>query len=201
MVNQLVGKKEGESAAANPSAVSIGLREAFNKIKSLKYFKIIAASVLLAAAILIFAAVYQGYGGKTVAATAADPLRDLETRLASILSDIEGAGKVNVMIMYDGGMEIVTAESKSITTNKTTDTSGGADRITESATETGTPIIINEGGVSKPIILKEVMPEILGVMIVAEGAGSVTVRTELVKAASKILNVNPSLIEIFTMKK
>jgi stage III sporulation protein AG len=199
MVNQLVEKNQRDETPKK-DLFSAKARDLYKKIKSVKHFKIIAAALLLAVAVLVFAAFYQG-GKAPAAASAGDPLRELETRLAGILSDMKGAGKVNVMIMYDGGMELVTAESKSVTTNKTTDTSGGVDRITENTTETSTPIIINEGGQSKPIILKEIMPNILGVVIVAEGADNISVRMELLKAASKILNVNSSLIEIFTMKK
>jgi stage III sporulation protein AG len=198
MVNQLIEKNEKNQTQKNDS-LSLRARSFYEKIKSVKHFKVIAAALLLAVAVLVFAALYQG--AKSPVAAASDPLRELETRLADLLSDLKGAGKVNVMIMYDGGMEIVTAESKSVTTNKTTDTSGGVDRITENTTETSTPIIINEGGQSKPIILKEIMPNILGVVIVAEGADSISVRMELLKAAAKILDVDPSLIEIFTMKK
>jgi stage III sporulation protein AG len=118
-----------------------------------------------------------------------------------MLSEIKGAGKVSVMIMYDGGVEYVTANSSSVTTNKTTDNSGGVDRITENTTETSTPIIINENGQSKPIIIKEIMPNITGVMIIAEGANDVSVRMELMRAAATILDVNSNIIEVFTRKK
>jgi stage III sporulation protein AG len=199
MVNQLVEKNEKKEIPQNGEQFAAKMKGFYARIKSVKHIKIIAAALLLAAVVLAFASLYKP--SVRPAAAAGDPLRELETKLADMLSAIKGAGKVSVMIMYDGGMEIVTAESKSVTTNKTTDTSGGADRITENTTETSTPIIINEGGKSKPIILKEIMPEILGVMIVAEGADNVSVRMELLKAAAGILDVNADIIEIFTMQK
>ncbi|MDR1940316.1 MAG: hypothetical protein LBQ40_05965 [Clostridiales bacterium] len=208
MVNQLVEKNvvpDGDSAA-KPDAHSgtrfaIAFQNFCGKLRSVKHIKIIAAAMIGASLLLIFAAFYGSAGGAQKAAAAADPLRELETRLSAMLSEIKGAGKVTVMIMYDGGIEYVTANSTSVTTNKTTDNSGGVDRTVENTTETSTPVIITENGQSKPVIVKEIMPRITGVMIVASGADDVSVRMELARAAATILDVSSNIIEIFTAKK
>ncbi|MDR3293015.1 MAG: hypothetical protein LBT20_02800 [Clostridiales bacterium] len=204
MVNQLVDKKESASETKSESQLVQRFRALTAKVKTVKHIKIIAAAVAVAVVLLGFAAVYQS--GKSADAGAqsyatADPLRDLEYRLAAILSEINGAGKVTVMIAYDGSVEYVYAMSKSVTTNKTTDTSGGVERVTENTTETGTPILVNEGGQSKPIVVEEIMPDIKNVMIVAEGANNVTVRMELARATASILGISSNLIEIFTKQK
>lgn len=196
MVNQLVEKPE----KAVEERASPFLRGVIAKIRSFKYIKIVAAAVILGLALLVVASVFRNIN-KSSDASASDPLRELELKLENILSDIKGAGSVKVMIMFDGGVELVVANTTSTTSNKTTDTSGGVERVTENTTETSSPVIINEGGASKPVVLKENLPRITGVMLVAEGADSVSVRMELVRAASRILGVDSNIIEIFVKAK
>ncbi|MDR1906476.1 MAG: hypothetical protein LBQ27_06180 [Clostridiales bacterium] len=199
MVNQFVETKATVTDAVTEKDGTSQFRNLYGKLKSVKHIKIIAAAVIIAIVLLIVAATYGSI--KTTAKEASDPLRELEMRLAAILSEIDGAGKVDVMIMFDGGIEVVTANTVTSNTNKTTDSSGGVDRVTETSTETSTPILINDNGVMRPVILKEIMPDILGVMIVAEGADNMTVRTELLRASSKVLDVSSDIIEIFTKQK
>ncbi|MDR3263532.1 MAG: hypothetical protein LBT30_04400 [Clostridiales bacterium] len=194
MVNQLVDKKQHELGETTGRQVSV-LHSLYDKIKSIKHIKIIAIALAGALALLIFAAAMPL--GK--AAAASDPMRELEARLAVMLSGIEGAGKVEVMIMFDGGMGKEIAYTTEVTTNKVTDANGNY--ISEDTIESSTPVMVNENGQSKPIVLKELLPDILGVMIVAEGAKDVGVRMELMRASSKILNVNSNIIEIFTKQK
>ena len=108
----------------------------------------------------------------------------LETRLSKILSEVENCGKVNVMITVDSGIVNVLAEEQS-----------------EKETSTGkeitvTPIVIN----GETVILKSCYPEITGVLIVAEGANSISVKTKILQAVSSVLNVSTDKIEILTKK-
>ena len=51
----------------------------------------------------------------------------------------------------------------------------------------------------KPVVLKENYPEIVGVLIVAQGANSISVMKNLQQAAVSLLNINLSRIEILAM--
>ena len=48
------------------------------------------------------------------------------------------------------------------------------------------------------IVLEELNPEITGVLIVAEGADNLSVRFALLEAAASVLNINQSLIKVYT---
>lgn len=109
---------------------------------------------------------------------------ELEDRLSKTLSKVKGAGEVSVVITIKSGVETVLAMNRtSIKTDKGTE-------IVE------TPIILN----GKTVVLKEMYPEILGVLIVAEGADSISVLTKIQQATMSLLNVNVNQIEILTMK-
>ena len=108
----------------------------------------------------------------------------LETRLSKVLSKVDGAGKVAVVITVESGMETVLATKVTTTTN-----SDGTERIE-------TPIMVN----GKTVVLKENYPKIIGVLIVAEGADSVITMSKLQNATVSLLDIKVNQIEILTMK-
>lgn len=122
---------------------------------------------------------------------------ELERRLADILSLSEGAGRVEVMIKIRLGREIVVGENTDldISSTKEVDSAGGTrDVYTESRS---LQTIIYDG---KPLILKEIEPQIEGVVIIAEGGGDVRVKDSLTKAAQTVLGVEPHKVQVLKMK-
>lgn len=124
----------------------------------------------------------------------------VESRLQTVLSEIKGAGEVKVMINYSGTSEIITAMTKNTSTDKTTDKGSSSNRVTESTTEVTEPVIIQQNGEDVPVIIKEILPDIVGVIVVAEGAKDMSVKINLVSAIQTLLNVSADKVEIFTMK-
>ena len=134
-------------------------------------------------------------GSETVSAYA-----ETEKRLATVLSKIEGAGKVECMITYDGTSELITAKTSTQNTVTREDNSGGSALKTVTSDESSTPVMVTVNGEQVPVVLKEINPQIVGVIIVAEGANDVGVRLRLQKAAATVLNIDAN-IQIFTMNK
>lgn len=126
--------------------------------------------------------------------------KQVEDRLANVLSQIKGAGEVKVMINYSGTSEIITATTKNTSTDKTTDNGSNSNRVTESKTEITEPVIIQQNGEDVPVIIKEILPDIVGVIVVAEGAKDMSVKLNLVSAIQTLLNVSADKVEIFAMK-
>ncbi len=108
----------------------------------------------------------------------------LENKLSAKLSDINGAGKVSVIISVKQGM------TTQIATDKTVIGSG------ENRKEEETPLIVS----GKPVVLTEKYPEICGVIIIAKGANNIKVRLSLMDAAQTFLDVSSEKIKVLTMK-
>jgi stage III sporulation protein AG len=125
-----------------------------------------------------------------------------EQRLKEILSTIKGAGRVEVMITYVSSKEIVTAMNtvESTTTTEEEDNNGGT-RLINQNDRNSQPSTFNYAEGSKPIILKEVEPEIRGVIIISEGANDIRVKMELMKAVQVALGIKPNQVEVFPMKE
>lgn len=126
---------------------------------------------------------------------AAQPLeaRDDEARLKNALSQIKGAGKVEVMLTYENGRELVPALS-----TDTQSSSQAGDQVSNS--EATRPVTLSKSGEEEPIVLKEVEPKIRGVIVIAQGADDIKVRMDLARAVSKVLDVTMDRIEVFTME-
>lgn len=106
----------------------------------------------------------------------------LETKLSDRLSELDGAGKVNVIISVKSGMRSEIATEKQV--------GGIGDRTTE------TPVLIS----GKPLVLGEIYPEICGVIIMAKGAENVKVRLSLITAAQTFLDVSSDKIQVLPMR-
>ena len=103
---------------------------------------------------------------------------DLENRLESIISSINGAGKVNVMITLESGSEFrfASADEKQFFS-----TIEEAKKILGSDTQ---------------VVIKEVFPKIKGAVIVCSGATNVKVKLDIVKAVQILLAIPSGNIEI-----
>ena len=177
------------------------------KIKSIKHIEIIIAIIAVALMILIFS----GFGGlksssdkttKTSEELSLNESKDssitsCEKKLSEILSKIEGVGKADVMITAKTSDEKVTA--KTSTTNIST-SQNNSGNVTSSTNTTESPVIVNNNGTSEPYVVKEIMPEIIGVIVVAEGAENPVTKLAIMRAVQTVLNVNAACVEIYPMK-
>ena len=115
------------------------------------------------------------------------------------MSCIRGAGKIRVMITYDTGAQIVPAMSTDTQTNTSETTSDSSSTLNESQTESREPVTVSQSGNNEVIVLTERMPEIRGVIVIAQGAADISVRMKLQDAVETVLGVDASCINVFEM--
>ena len=124
----------------------------------------------------------------------------LEEKLAATLSQIEGAGDVEVMITYESTSEIVPAFSVDRQTTTITDNRENGTSTTNTENTQSEVVTVGGNGGSSALILKEISPKIRGVIVVAEGADDITVRLNLLNAVQTLLNVGPRQVDVYKMK-
>ncbi len=123
----------------------------------------------------------------------------LEKRLTNILQKMEGVGQVNVMLTTFSNEEKVLAEEKTqnYEHQEEKDQAGGS-RITEK-NDTRNKIILQSG--NTPFIIKENRPQIEGVLVLAEGADSSLVKTQIIESVSNVLQVPVHKVSVFKKQK
>lgn len=170
----------------------INLMTYIKKIYSIKknlYIFLIVGIIILILSNIFFTSKDKTAEKKQTANIATSSEND-EIRLEKILSKVYGAGKTEVMITYNAGVERVTIQNSKISKSSSNDTekSGGEEVSTEIAEERQT-VMNGSGNSQTPFIVKEVNPQVRGVLVVADGAGDETVRYNLTNAVAAVLDV------------
>jgi stage III sporulation protein AG len=126
-----------------------------------------------------------------------------ERKLEELLSGMLGGGKVQVMITYYNSTEKITAYDikKSSSETEEIDSEGGKRTIIESEYESTTLYEDVSSGISLPVVLKEIYPEVKGVVVVAEGAGNAEVREKITRAVSVLMDIPVHRVQVFERKK
>jgi len=125
----------------------------------------------------------------------------LETRLEEFLSLVEGAGKVRVMISPPQGRETVFAidGSYSQSFSKEEDSQGGTRETRQYQNQEQTVIITDRQGVDRPLVVREIEPQIQGIVIIAQGGDCPFVRDALTRAARAVLGLDAHMVQVLTM--
>ena len=113
-----------------------------------------------------------------------------EKDLERILGKINGVGSVDVVINFQSSEVKVPAvdNSSQKSTTEETDSEGGT-RVNSQETDGDKIVMSNSSNGSEPVILKTEKPEVLGVMVVAEGAEDSKIKYEITKAISRLYNI------------
>ncbi len=145
------------------------LKDLFKKIK-IEYIAV--AALIVVVALIASSSFYFSKSDSTDAQNVSSYVTELEKKLSKSLSEVKGAGRVEVIISVESGFKSVYKESK--------------DGL----------VLVN----GKPVVVTEGYPAITGVIIVAEGANNLSVKISLLSAARIFLNVGEEKIKILTRK-
>lgn len=123
--------------------------------------------------------------------------RQKAAELESMLSQIEGAGRVRVMVTLAAGPSIQVVKNTTVDQSTTTEEAADSStRRTESINTREDHVFTRNGSAEQPVIAQTSAPEIAGVLIVAEGARDVRIRARLLDAAMVALNVPANRIQV-----
>ena len=127
---------------------------------------------------------------------------NLEKRLQKILLQVDGAGQVQVMITFRSGAESIVAQEEKVEDSHTEEKmSQGTIKTSENTKQENTVVMLEDGkGNKTPFVVKETVPQVEGVVIVAQGGEDARVRNALTLAAQALLDVPAHKIAILKMK-
>jgi len=121
-----------------------------------------------------------------------------EERLKKILETIKGAGQVEVMITFEIGSEIIPALNtvESVETTEEKDSNGGT-RVVNTQNKNNSTVITNDSSGNKPVVIKEIKPQVKGVIVVAEGAENIEVKAKLYEAVKTVLQIPGHRVQVY----
>ena len=127
----------------------------FKKIKLSKNMSIVVSIILGIVAILIFTSTFDSTKeNKNETSleytTMMEYTKEMEQKLKNVILAVDGVDSVEVMITFESSIELI------ISTTKETKTISSGN--TETILLVETPVLVNQNGVSKPIVLQEKLP-------------------------------------------
>ena len=124
----------------------------------------------------------------------------MEKKLKKVLEQMEGVGKVEVMItVADKGERVVEKDTAGTATTTTETDSAGRNRtVTENQTSQET-VFVDTGEETYPYVQKEKLPEIEGIVVVAEGGGNPSVVSDISDAIKALFPVEAHRIKVVKM--
>jgi len=129
------------------------------------------------------------------------PERALEEELEAFLSLVAGAGQVRVMISAKGDRETVFAidstNSRSHIIEE--DAQGGTRDQRQYNSQEQTVIITDRNGIDHPLVIREILPRVEGIVIIAEGGDDPFVRDALTRAAMAVFGTDAHMVQVLTM--
>lgn len=124
----------------------------------------------------------------------------LEQKLADLLAQMSGVGKVSVMITLSESEEMVVEKDgpQSRTNLNERDASGGS-RVTTQMDSDLVTVFSTQGGDNTPYVVKTLSPRIQGVVVVAQGAGSGQVNQNITELVQALFGVEAHKIKVVKM--
>ncbi len=140
-------------------------------------------------------------GGVTADMAVAALERQVAADLERVLSRVDGVGAVRVRVALAGGLERQYASDRDVrrSTTEEKDRTGGT-RVIDQVEEADKVVAVQGGANQQPVLTQVRQPEVLGVLVVAEGAGVPAVRAALVRAVHVALDVPYSRVEVLPGK-
>ena len=118
-----------------------------------------------------------------------DTVEELERRIAKALGELEGAGKVTVVLSLQSDGEIFLATDKDEKT------------VNENRERSEEAVIVNSGSsVQEPVVVKHGYPEYRGALIVAEGADNPAVKLAVTQAVMALTGLGSDRVTVVKMQ-
>ncbi len=129
-----------------------------------------------------------------------DYAKRMERRLKQILEDMQGVGKVEVMITLKDEGEQKVEKDRSRNSQNTQEEDGTVVRSnTQQQSQEETVYADGSGSGGTPFVTKEVVPSVEGVLVVAEGGGNAQVAKNISDAVLALFPVEVHKIKVVKM--
>ncbi len=139
-------------------------------------------------------------GAANVSAVDSDYTAELERRLTDALSDMADVGRVKVMVTLKSSSELVVEREEPVSRSVTTETDSLGGSRTVNQSDTGETVVYRtDGSYSEPYVVKSYAPEIEGVLVVAQGAGTGTVNRTVTDIVTALFGIEAHKVKVVKM--
>ena len=127
-----------------------------------------------------------------ISVTSNEYVTELEERITSIISSIDGAGATRVMVTFESGGEDIYLHDSDYGENAASDGKNSVERKDEY-------VIIDGSSGEQGIVVRRAEPKVRGVAVVCEGGGSETVRAQITETVTALLDISSARVSVAKM--
>ncbi len=125
----------------------------------------------------------------------------MEDELGDILSKVEGVGSVQVAITLETtGKKTVEKDVPDSTSSQSATTGDGSQESNSAATEEKTVYTTESNGAQVPYVVSETLPQVRGVLVIAEGGGDPVIIEEIQEAVMALFHLEAHKIKVMKKK-
>ena len=133
--------------------------------------------------------------------TATDERENLENQLKRILQQVEGVGMVDVAITLEStGSKTVEKDTPDSSSSSEKSGGGESEKSENRSIQEETVYLEDADGTKTPYVIKETMPEVRGVLVIAQGADDLSIVEEIKEAAMALFHLDAHKIKVMKMK-
>lgn len=122
----------------------------------------------------------------------------LSRQLEDILSEMDGAGKVQAWVTLSGSSEKVLVQERDYEDSLLQEADSVGGTRTEEKNNGNETIIMNSSG--EPYVVKTLQPKVEGVLVIAEGAGNSVVKKNISEAVEVLFGIDAHRIKVAKKK-
>lgn len=150
--------------------------------------RFIIAGALAAMLLLLLSAVPRGVKSAEPLEDASELERGLEQRLVQLISRIDGAGEVTVMVTLDTvSRQVYEKDARSESTSRADGGSNGSVHETE---------VVLAGSAKEPLRVGTVQPKVRGAAVVCPGASDPVIRERVANTVARALDIGLSRVYV-----
>lgn len=128
-------------------------------------------------------------------------VENMEQKLENVLKKVDGIGDVEVMLTVKSSKEQVALKdgTNSQTSNSETDSQGGSRVESDTSKSEETVMSQSNAGETSPYVVKEICPEVEGVLVIARGGDDAKIISEINSAVQVLFDVPAHKIKVMKM--
>lgn len=125
----------------------------------------------------------------------------MEAELGAILSQVEGVGSVQVAITLETtGKKTVEKDAPDSSSRLSATTGDGSQESDSASTEEKTVYATESDGTQIPYVVSETLPQVRGVLVIAEGGGDPVIIEEIQEAVMALFHIEAHKIKVMKKK-
>lgn len=124
----------------------------------------------------------------------------LERRLEDMLSHISGVGAVQVMITLKASQELVLEKDQQTQSSNTTEEDNQGGRRYIGQVNQSETTVYHSSGNNEPYVVKTLLPQVEGVVVVAQGAGTGNINRSITDVIQALFDVEIYKVKVVKMK-